>query len=260
MMAIGLFVFLAGLATGSFLNVCIWRLPRGESLLAPPSHCPACDRPIGWWDNIPLLSYALLLGRCRGCGTAISARYPAVELLSALLWTALWWRWGRMKPEGFWFAPACLAGDVLLLIAFIDCYTRRIPDVLSIGLLVLGLLASPFNPELGAGPSRRILLSAAGAGAGFIICWGVAALGRFIFKREAMGWGDVLMLAGVGAWGGPLGAYDCLVLGSLAGSAFAAVLFISGRVRRRAKIPFGPFLTAGAIANLFWLMPFGFPG
>ncbi|MBI5200540.1 MAG: prepilin peptidase, partial [Elusimicrobia bacterium] len=250
-------LFLAfGLVVGSFLNVCIPRMQRDESLIHPRSRCPRCKKPIAAYDNVPVLSWILLGGKCRHCGKAISARYPAVELLTGLIFAGLAWRW----PEAPAFAAsAAAASAALLVVAFIDWDTFLIPDVLSYGLSVTGILASPLNPLLGEGPLARLGLSGLGAIAGFLICWGVAAFGEWVFVKEAMGGGDVKLLAGVGAWSGALGAFDCLIVASLLGSLYGGWLLLRRRLKRQEPIPFGPFLSAAAIVNFFYLLPFGFP-
>ncbi len=253
---LGLLAPLLGLILGSFLNVCIHRLPQEQSLWRPGSHCPKCGHPVAFYDNIPVLSFLWLGGRCRHCGSRISARYPAVELLTAALFSLLYWRW-QGRPE--WALASWLAAGILIAVAFIDWDTFLIPDILSYGLLASGLLLSPINPLLGEGPWWRLGQSAAGAALGFALCWGTAELGEAAFKKEAMGGGDIKLLAGVGAWSGALGAFDCLVVASLLGSVYGGALLLRGSLRREDPIPFGPFLSAAAILNFFWLMPFGFP-
>lgn len=254
-MVIGFF-FLLGLIIGSFLNVCIHRMPRDESLLRPPSHCPRCKKPVAPYDNVPVLSFLWLGGRCRHCRKPISPRYPAVELLTGLVFAGLCWRW---QGQPGWALAASAASAALLAIAFIDWDTFLIPDVLSLGLVAAGLLASPLNPILGDGLLARAGFSLGGAAVGFGLCYGVAVFGEWVFKKEAMGGGDVKLLAGVGAWSGALGAIDCLVVASLLGSLYGGALLLRRRLKRQDPIPFGPFLSAAAVFNFFYLLPFGFP-
>lgn len=243
-----------GLIIGSFLNVVIRRLPLEEPIATGRSHCPVCHHLIYWYDNIPLLSFALLRGRCRHCRKPIAWHYPAVELLTGLLFVALGWRW---QAQGLWvFAPAA-ASAALLAVAFIDWDTFLIPDVLSLSLLAAGLLLSFWNPYfMGGGVGTRLLKSLGGALFGFSICWAVALFGRWIFKKEAMGGGDIKLLAGVGAWTGFRGALDCLIFASFLGSVYGLSLIFRGRLKRQDPIPFGPFLSAAAIFNLFYIFPF----
>lgn len=251
---------LFGSLYGSFLNVVIHRLPREESVVSPRSRCPRCGRPIGWRDNLPVVSWLLLRGRGRCCRKPIAVRYPLVEAATALLAGGLWWKWGAEPVFAGASAAACGA---LLAAALIDWDTFIIPDELSVGLALGGLLVSPFNPYLDAGPFGAWWLSpwwsARGAVAGFLLGWAVAAAGELIFKKEAFGGGDVKLLAGIGAWTGVTGAFDALMLGSLLGSVYGLSLLRSGKARRGDPIPFGPFLAAAAAFGFFKLLPLGWP-
>lgn len=241
---------------GSFLNVCIHRIQRDESIVEPPrSHCPRCRHVLAWHDNIPVLSYLRLGGRCRYCRKPISLRYPLVEIISAAISAGLWFRW----PQGAWWFAAYAASAVLVVIAFIDWDTFLIPDVLSLGLLAAGIAAAPINPFFLGSVLARLGYSALGGMGGFLICWAVAAFGEMVFKKEAMGGGDVKLLAAVGAWTGVLGAFDCIMVGSFLGAAYGVPLLLKGKLRRQDPIPFGPFLSIAAIFNFFYLIPFGFP-
>jgi len=250
--------FLFGSVFGSFLNVVIHRLPREESIVRPRSRCPRCAAPIAWYDNIPMLSWLALGGRCRRCRKPISPRYPLVEAASALLAAGLQRRWPDLPGWGAAAALACLA---LLAVALIDWDTFLIPDELSLGLVLSGLLFSPINPYFDAGGRWWLsaLWCARGAAVGLAIGWGLAVGGEFVFKKEALGGGDVKLLAGVGAWTGMLGAFDCLMIGSLLGSIYGVWLLASGRAKRADPIPFGPFLACGAVFNFFYLLPLGWP-
>ena len=250
--------FCFGSVYGSFLNVVIHRLPREESLVHPRSRCPRCKTPIAWYDNVPILSWLILGGRCRRCRKAISARYPLVEAATGLLAAALQRRWADAPPA--WLVASVLVCGALLAVALIDWDTFIIPDELSLGLVVSGLLAAPLNPYLsGATWWEPILWSLFGAFCGFMMGWGMAAGGEFLFKKEALGGGDVKLLAGVGAWAGATGAFDCLMIGSLVGSIYGVRLLWAGKAKRSDPIPFGPFLAAGAVFNFFRLLPLGWP-
>lgn len=249
-----------GACWGSFLNVVVHRLPRELSLLRPGSRCPSCSTPIAWRDNVPVLSWLLLRGRCRACRKPVSPRYPLVEASVALLAAGLWLRW---PGRPLWAGAAALAAGALLAVALIDWDTFLIPDELSLGLLVAGLLVSPANPYLDPGPWgewwRAPWWSLRGALIGFGLGWGLAAAGELWLKKEAFGGGDVKLLAGIGAWTGGTGAYDALLLGSFLGAGYSVVLLARGSLRRSDPIPFGPFLAAAAAFNLFRLLPFGWP-
>ena len=242
---------------GSFLNVVVHRLPRGQSLVRPRSRCPRCGAAIAWYDNVPVLSWLLLRGRCRSCAAPISTRYPLVEAATAALSAGLAWRWPGALA---WTVLAALACGVLLAVALIDWDTFLIPDELSLGLAVAGVLCAAWNPCF-AGSDWRVAVwwSLRGALIGLALGWCLAAAGEAAFKREALGGGDVKLLAGVGAWAGGVGAFDCLMIGSLLGSLYAVRLLAAGRARRSDPIPFGPFLAAGAVFNFFRLLPLGWP-
>jgi leader peptidase (prepilin peptidase)/N-methyltransferase len=251
--------FLVGAILGSFLNVVAYRVPKGRSFVTGRSHCPHCRALIAFYDNIPVLSWFLLAGRCRRCRKPISPRYPAVEFVFACLTAALWSRW---PGQTLWGVGVVLACGALLAVALIDWDTFIIPDGLSLGLLAAGIPISLVNPLLGAGGQSWLLplwFSVRGAAVGFAMCWGVAAAGEKIFGKEAMGGGDIKLLAAVGAWTGALGAFDCLMIGSLLGSCYGIAQMASGRLKRSDPIPFGPFLAAGAVFNFFYLVPLGFP-
>ncbi len=245
---------------GSFLNVVIWRLPREESVVVPRSRCPRCGQMISWRDNVPVLSWLLLRGRGRCCRELISVRYPLIEAAMSLLAGGLWLKWGQTPIFAGASAAAC---GVLLAVAFIDWDTFLIPDELSFGLVLAGLLFSPFNPYSGADHSGAWALalwwSFRGAALGFALGYSVAVVGSWIFKKEAFGGGDVKLLAGIGAWTGVTGAFDCLMIGSFLGSIYGLALLSAGRAKRYDAIPFGPFLATGAIFNFFKLLPIGWP-
>lgn len=246
-----------GGSLGSFANVLIHRLPREQSVVRPRSRCPRCKAAIAAYDNIPVLSWLWLRGRCRRCAKPIPWRYPAVELVVALLGVALWRRWAE---HPLWAFACIVAAALLVAVAAIDWETFLIPDELSLGLLALGLAIAPLNPILNAqGPWRALLGSMVGGAIGFALCYAVAELGERIFKKEAMGGGDIKLLAAVGAWTGGVGAFDCLMIGSFLGSAYGLWVLARGRLKRADPIPFGPFLSAGALFNLFVLLPLGFP-
>lgn len=232
---------LFGAAIGSFLNVCILRLPEGLSVVAPRSRCPQCGAAIGWRDNLPVLSWVLLRGRCRGCGKSISPLYPLVELSTALIWVgAVWWLgWG-------WEAlSAALFFTLLLGIAVTDARTYTIPDAFSVGGAVLGLALS-FAPG-GIEPLRSLVGAATGLG----LLWGLGMLGEWLFRKPAMGAGDVKMMAMVGAFLGPLGVLLTLFLGAVVGT----VVFGPVSLRTGKLVPFGIFLAVGAVVTYLFGEP-----
>lgn len=227
-----------GACVGSFLNVCVHRWPEDKSVVSPPSACPACGARIKWYDNVPVLGWLWLRGKCRACGNRISVQYPLVELFTALLWVMAVWRFG---PS--WQALAtALFFTILLGIALSDAATYIIPDQFTIGGTVLGLALS-FAPG-GLDPLDAFI----GAATGFVLLWLVAVLGEWAFKKEAMGGGDIKMMAMVGAFLGPIGVLLTVFLGALFGSLiFGPISMKTGKL-----VPFGIFLALGAaITELF---------
>lgn len=242
-----------GLIFGSFANVVIWRFPRGESLSHPASRCPACDTPIAWRDNIPVLSWVLLRGRCRSCGVPISPRYPAVEVASAALWLLAWTLWGVSLRAAFGVAFFFL----LLILAAIDIDTFRLPNpiVATLGIIgVAGVVVSVVTgdsvvPLIQTGsPVAFALLGSAGSA-------GLAALIALVYsaarKREGFGMGDVKLLAVIGLF---LGLYGALVL--FVASVVGAVVGVGQALRTKtglgSKMPFGPYLAAAAVVVAVW--------
>lgn len=228
-----------GLLIGSFLNVVIWRVPRGESVVSPPSHCPGCDRPIRPRDNVPVLSWLLLRGRCRDCGTGISARYPAVELATAVVFGVLAWRFGFD-----WALPAYLyLGAIGVALAMIDIDVHRLPNAIvlpSYGVAAVLLLI----PAVAHGAWGDYLR----AGLGGLVLFGFYFLLAFIYPA-GMGFGDVKLAGVLGAYLGWLGWGVLLIggfLGFLLGGVVGGGLMLVHRAGRKSKIPFGPFMLTGA--------------
>ncbi len=242
-MTVELFVILAaglvGALIGSFLNVCILRWPAEQSVVRPRSRCPGCGELIAWYDNIPIFSWVVLLrGRCRRCQTPISIQYPLVELANALIWAFLAWREG---PTLLFLAGAVFF-SILLGITMTDAREYIIPDEFSLGGLVIGILFS--IPGGFASISHALI----GAVTGFALLWVVGALGTRIFKEEAMGGGDIKMMAMVGAFVGWQGVLLTIFLGALIGTLVFVPLSLMGKKR---LVPFGVFLSLGAAAT--WL-------
>lgn len=228
---------LLGLTLGSFLNVVIARLPRGESIVKPPSRCPRCKGRIRPWDNVPVLSFILLRGRCRRCRKAISWRYPVVELTSGILL----WVLARRVADPLVLLPQAAFLLALLAIAWIDLDTRTIPDVVTIPGVGVGLAASLFAPP---GLAGALL----GALSGGVSLWLVGALYERATGVAGMGGGDVKLAAMMGAFLGVGGVFGAIFLASLAGSVFGVLLIARGKGSRRTAIPFGTFLAPAAIA------------
>jgi leader peptidase (prepilin peptidase)/N-methyltransferase len=244
---ISIIIFVLGAVVGSFLNVCIYRMPRDESIVRPGSHCPGCNKPINWYDNIPILSYLILRARCRFCKVKISWQYPVVELLTAAVFLMIYYYFGLTWKLPVYLVFAC----GLIVSSFIDIWHRIIPDEISIGGLILGLICSYILPSMHGTLVhwRSLLLSAAGAviAGGVIFLMGLA--GDFIFKKESLGGGDVKLLAAIGAFLGWERALMTFFIAPL----FGAVVGIIVKLRtRESLIPYGPFLSLAALISLFW--------
>lgn len=256
-------VFLFGLCVGSFLNVCIHRLPKGESVVRPRSRCPRCGHPIAAYDNIPLVSYVLLRGRCRHCRAHISVVYPLVELLTGLTLVFVYLRFGFSPPA----LKAALLALGLIVLFFTDLRDRLLPDRITYPGMVAGLLFALWLPvedgtaallfrSVGAMPLHPVLLALAEAllgalfGAGLLFVLG--AIWFRLRKVEAMGLGDVKMMAMVGLFFGIKLTVLTLLLGSLTGSLGGGLYILLARKGSRYELPLGTFLSAAALAALFW--------
>lgn len=246
-MAIRIFIFILGSIIGSFLNVCIYRLPRAESIIFPSSHCVHCNNKIRWYDNIPFLSYLNLRGKCRFCARPISARYFVVEFLTALLLLLFHVSFG-LSAKFFVFS---ILGAALIVSTFIDFEHQLIPDVISIPGIFVGLSASALFPsilgELKA--AGAILDSLAGilVGGGSIYAMGV--LGKMAFKKEAMGGGDVKLMAMIGAFLGWRLVLLTFFLAPFFGTAVGIIVKIK---EKKDIIPYGPYLSLATIIAILW--------
>lgn len=241
-----------GLIVGSFVNVVVARLPQGESVIRPRSRCPSCRSPIAAYDNIPLLSYLLLRGKCRNCQAAISARYPLIELMTALLFLAAEIRWG--------WSPLLWIRDwpfiaILVAITFIDLDHRLIPDPLSLGGLVLGILTCWLNPA--HAEAIGWLSSLSGAALGFGVFFLLAWVYEKLSGRAGLGGGDVKLLAMLGAFLGPGGVWMTILLSSVLGSvigiswAWFEKKSADPQDFMKVAIPYGPFLVIGGLYYYF---------
>ncbi len=250
--------FVAGLIIGSFLNVCIHRWPRDLSVVRPRSHCPSCEKTIAWFDNIPLLSYALLHGKCRHCSARISWRYPVVELLTGLLFLAFVWMHG-LTPAAL---KLCVFAALLVGLIFADLEELILPDELTIGGMVVGVLFSIFVPVpesiagfflliAGIQTSHHVqwfLDSVIGAAVPAMVLWLAGWMYEKIRHKEGLGFGDVKLIAMVGSFLGFGGALYTLMLGSIAGSVIGyGYIRLRGKDPATYELPFGSFLGAAAL-------------
>ena len=237
----GIMAFVIGLVIGSFSNVCIYRIPLNESITYPGSHCPKCNKPIKYYDNIPVLSYLLLNGKCRYCKNKIPIQYPVVELLTGFIYLGLYLLYG-INLITFVYMILC---SVLIIISFIDLKERIIPDVLSLPFIVIGFILSFFLKELSITDSLLGILS----GGGSLLV--IAIVGSKIFKKEAMGGGDIKLAAMIGAFLGWQLTLLSLFLGFFLGSIIGVIVLIINKGDSDI-VPFGPFIAIGAIISVFW--------
>ena len=236
---------LFGALIGSFLNVCIYRLPRQESIAWPGSHCPKCSHHIAWYDNIPILSYFALAGRCRHCAVRIPFRYPLVEILNALGYVGLLWFFGLS-----WTAAAYgLLYSALLVVAGTDLSHKIIPNAVTFPGIMVGLVSASTILPLG------FLNSVLGILIGGGILWFLAWASPYLFGKEGMGGGDIKLLAMIGAFLGWKPALMTIMVGSFLGSLVGITLIAAQVIKREDYIPFGPFLVCGALVALFFGQP-----
>jgi leader peptidase (prepilin peptidase) / N-methyltransferase len=239
----GVVSFVLGAVVGSFLNVVILRLPVGESIVFPGSQCPECEHPIRFYDNIPILSYLMLSGRCRDCGSLISIRYPLIEFLTACLCLGLYLRWGLSPAFAVYFV-LCAA---LIAVFWIDVDHMIIPDAISLNGLPIGIAAS----TLGIVPGMDWKLSLMGVVLGGAVLWAPAFIYEKIRGIEGLGGGDVKLLATIGGFIGPLGVVFVLFCSSVTGSLWGLPGIILQKSTSTTAIPFGPFLACSAVAFVF---------
>ncbi len=249
---INLVAFIFGAVIGSFLNVCIYRIPKDESIIRPASRCTSCGKPVRFYDNIPLVSYILLMGKCRDCKTKLSFRYPMIEFLNAVLYVIVLEKFNAGPP---WILLVYFVFvSSLVVIFFIDLDYQIIPNSITLpGIPLAVILGSTILPD----PFLRyellgIKASIIGflAGGGFFYL--VAILGKAILKKEAMGGGDIKMMAMVGGLLGWKGVILTTFMGSLLGSIIGGALILLKGREWGSRIPFGPYLALGALISLFW--------
>jgi leader peptidase (prepilin peptidase)/N-methyltransferase len=236
-------LFLFGAVFGSFLNVCIYRLPRKESIVSPGSRCPGCGHELRWFENVPLISYAALKGKCKNCGEPISWRYPLVEFLNAALWAFAGWRFG-IEPV---VLPALLFISTMIIIFFIDLEYQIIPNVVVLPVAVIGLVAmvaislttkDPDFPVWWAFPLSGLIAAA-------------VFLSIAVAVPKGMGMGDVKMVGMMGFFLGRSAALG-IFIGVLLGSLIGIGLMVAGKKGRKSRLPLGPFLAVGALIAFFY--------
>lgn len=234
--------FILGTVIGSFLNVCIYRIPEGKSIVLPPSSCPYCGHRIRWYQNIPILSYLFLGGRCAGCRTRISLRYPAIEALTGILFVLILYYFSfSASTLVYWIFVSAL-----VTITFIDLDHQIIPDVISLPGILVGFICSFFIPWLSWLDSLIGIL----LGGGILLA--IAWLYEKMAKREGMGGGDIKLLGMLGAFLGWKAIFPIVFIASLTGTLVGVPLMLSQKGDAKLAIPFGPFLAFAATVYLFW--------
>jgi leader peptidase (prepilin peptidase) / N-methyltransferase len=241
-MIINVFAFIFGAAVGSFLNVCIFRLPGKISLIKPLSRCPHCQHPIRFYDNIPLVSFLVLKGKCRDCQNTISWRYPLVELITALICLLLFLKFGLSLQ----FLVVFIFTAVLIVIAFIDVDHKIIPDILTLPGIAIFFLAGIFIMNV------NWLEALIGVLVGGGVLFTIAFVYETLTKREGMGGGDIKLLAMIGGFFGWKSLIFVLLFSSCAGALVGITMMIIQKQDLKYAVPFGPFLAAAAVAYVFW--------
>lgn len=253
-----------GACVGSFLNVCIYRIPRDESVVTPRSHCPHCNTLIPWYLNIPVLSWCCLRGKCASCKGPIAFRYTLVELLTAALFVAVYLQW--TLPDMFHMQPIQHALIVpiywlfvsgLVLGTFVDFEHYIIPDSVTLGGMVVGPILSALVPALHGQDIwwKGLLHSCLGLSIGFCSLFAISWIGEKIFKKEAMGFGDVKLLGAIGAFLGWPAVLFTIVASSFLGSIVGVTMIALRSAKMQSEIPFGPYIAAGALIWSFYGPP-----
>jgi len=243
-----IFIFVFGLIIGSFLNVCIYRVPLKKSIVTPPSGCPGCGERINFYDNIPIISYIFLLGRCRSCRQPISLLYPFIELLTGLLSLSLF---VKFYPDYGQYLAFLMLGSAFIVISFIDLRHQIIPDIISIPGIFAGLAVTIIFSNVSIYDITwydSVIGIIAGGGILYIVAAGFEKL----TGKEGMGGGDIKLLAMIGAWMGWRALPLIILISSLTGSIIGGGTLVLSRKGLRARIPFGPFLVLGAFVYLFF--------
>ena len=250
------FSFALGACIASFLNVVIWRVPRGESIVSPPSHCPKCNAPIRWYQNIPILSWLALRGKCANCKAPISPRYILIEALGGVLFLAAFWKYGTNGG----LASAALNTLVvwiwialMIVGSMIDFDHKLLPDFVTVGGMVLGVAFEGVD-SCRLQSFAPALWSLGGLVFGFGLLWLIRWLGSIAFKREAMGMGDVFLMGAVGALFGPVAVLVTLILSSVFGSVVGVSMVALSKTKfgKFVEIPYGPYICMGCLAWMFW--------
>ena len=237
---LGTIFFLLGAVMGSFFNVIIYRLPKSISIIQPPSHCPGCGEKIQWTDNIPILSYLILNGKCRNCDFAIPITYLVVETITAFFFLFSFLRFGI----SFELLTFLIFISLLIPISFIDLKTTLIPDSIAIPGIILGLALSIFR--------GLALISFIGAALGAILILTIIIVGKAVYKQDVMGYGDIRLAAMIGAFVGWAGLLLTIMISALIGATYGLIQIKRGKLSMKSEVPYGPFLTIGGIISFLY--------
>lgn len=243
------FVWAFGAMWGSFLNVCVYRIQMGLSVVSPGSHCFSCEKPVAWYDNLPVASWFILRGKCRHCGASFSIRYAVVEAFTGALFLGVWMVEGpSWRMLAYW-----LMTFGLLLGSLIDLDDFWIPDRVTWGGMAVGIPLSALLPSLHGAETAAASLQASvlGAGLGFGLLWAVGWFGKLAFKKDAMGFGDVKLLGAIGAFLGAPAVLFVVFVSALLGSVVGVTLIAVGKSELGGRLPFGPYLSAAALIWVF---------
>ena len=247
------FSFALGACIASFLNVVIWRVPRGESIVSPPSHCPKCNAPIKWYQNIPILAWLALRGKCANCKAPISPRYILIETLGGVLFLASFVHFARLNVELHLVLFYWIWSALMIAGSFIDFDHKLLPDFVTVGGMILGLVMSALVSVCWRTYSP-LLMSVGGLAFGFGVLWLIRFVGSKAFKREAMGLGDVFLMGAVGALFGPVAVLLTLILSSVFGSLVGVGMIALSKTKfgKFVEIPFGPYICMGCLVWMFF--------
>jgi len=246
---LGAFSFGLGACIASFLNVVIWRVPRGESIVSPPSHCPKCNAAIKWYQNIPILAWLALRGKCANCNAPISPRYILLEALGGCLFLATFLAFGlSLHTLVMWIWVS-----LMIVGSMIDFDHKLLPDFVTVGGMILGVVYNGFN-SIVYHSSLVILYSLLGLVFGFGLMWLIRFFGTMAFKREAMGLGDVFLMGAIGALFGPIAVIVTLILSSLIGSIVGVTMIALAKTKfgKFLEIPYGPYICMACLAWIFY--------
>jgi len=245
-----IFIFIIGTSIGSFLNVVIYRTEKGISIINPPSFCPECKSKIKWYDNIPIISYIILKGRCRNCLNKISIQYPLIEFITGFITLVIFSKWG--KSNLVWFLFFSAISYLLILISAIDFKTMMLSDLFSYLLAFSGMASSFSNPIFEGSNLIKLRESFSGILTGAAIIYLIMKIGKIIYKKDAIGEGDIFLLGAIGSFVGGYGIIDVLIIASFIGALYGVSLMFLQKLNRFSYIPFGPFLAIGSFLKVYF--------